>query len=198
MGCGVLEHDEYCLCDVIITEFTPVNYGTDNHWLLSMVAKHFELDLCNSPENFEFLLDKCLEFLVAYQVNKGVFDTHLYKKRGGHPWYAKDHGEAPAMLYQRVRQEAESVILSRQGSLSVCDLRDILGLETDKFLEYVSYGKQEGLTMERMQSYLDLRRTGLNHRASSVATGFTNFNRKTGVNGWLCRTFIDPYDRIEA
>jgi len=152
--------------------------------------------LCNSPENFEFLLDKCLEFLVAYQVKKGVFDTHLYRKRGGRSHI--DRGEAPAMLYQRVRQEAESVVSSRQGGLSVYDLRDILGLETDKFLEYVSYGKQKGLTMERMQSYLDLRRTGLNHRASSVATGFTNFNRKTGVNGWLCRTFIDPYDRIEV
>lgn len=197
MDCGVLEHDMDCLCDVVIVEPTPVNFTTKDHWLLSMVAEHFDIHLDESQEQFGFLLEKCLEFLVVYQIEKGVFDTSLYKKRGGHTGNV-GHGEAPALLYQRVREKAETMVHSRLGNLTVYELRDLLGLDTDKFLQCISFGKQKGLTMERLQEYLELRREGKSHRASSTATGFTNYNRKSGVNGWLCRTFIDPYDKVRA
>lgn len=197
MDCGVLEHDMDCLCDVVITEPTPVNFTIEDHWLLSMVADYFDIHLDESPEKFGFLLEKSLEFLTAYHIDKGVFDISLYKKRGGHVGNS-DHGEPPAMFYQRVRQKAESMVSSRGGAITLTALRDLLGLEEERFMECISFGKHKGLTMERMNEYLDLRRGGMNHRAASKATGFTNFNRKTGVNGWLCRTFIDPYDKVEA
>lgn len=33
MNCGVMTHDEECLCDVIVKEVTPINYGLPDYLL---------------------------------------------------------------------------------------------------------------------------------------------------------------------
>lgn len=173
IDCGVAEHDLDCLCDVIVTDPTPVRFGVDDHWLLSMVAKYFEMDFVKSRESFGVLLEKTEEFLVVYLEKRDV--------------------DPPSVMYKKVRDKAEQIVADRQGDLMPSDLQDILGLHGDKFLEHMTYGKPNGMTIERMDKIVSMRRSGMSHYKVCNILGIINKNKQMGLPGWLSRIFVDPY-----
>ena len=177
IDCGVLEHDVDCVCDVIITEPTPVRCGIDDHWVLSMVAKHLDIDLFNSRENFGLLLEKCDEFLAVY----------LDEKKN-HP---------PSIFYKKVREKAESIVIERQGGVLPSEVRDALGLDDAEFLECMTYGKPKGMTVERMDKIVKMRQSGMSHYKMCNILGIKNKNKQMGLAGWLSRIFVDPYVKVE-
>lgn len=175
--CGVEGHDLDCLCDVYVTEITPVMYGTDDHWVLSMIAKYFEIDFVESRESLGFLLEKSEEFLTV----------HL-EKRDVSP---------PSVLYKKTREKAEEIVAVRQGKLMPSELQDILGLHGDKFLEYMTYGKPRAMTIEKMDKIVTMRRSGMSHYKMCNILGIINKNKQMGLAGWLSRIFVDPYMEVK-
>lgn len=176
MDCGVLEHDMNCLCDVIITEPTPVNYGLEDHWLLSMVAEHFDFHLFNSGKEFGSLLEKCDKFLNAY------FDE-------------ENLGVPVTSKFRLVRDKAEFIVASHNGDLTPTELCQQLGMEEEEFVKCMSYGKPKGNTLERMDKFVRLRKEGVTHTRACGIMQVKNKTRHTGLYGWLSRTFVDPYEQ---
>jgi hypothetical protein len=173
LDCGVAGHDLDCVCDVIITEATPVRYGTDDHWVLSMIAKYFEIDFVESRESLGFLLEKSEEFLTVHLEKRDVLP--------------------PTVLYKNTREKSERIVAERQGCLKPSDLQDILGLHGDKFLEHMTFGKPRGMTVERMDKIVSMRQSGMSHYKMCNILGIKNKNKQMGLAGWLSRTFVDPY-----
>lgn len=180
--CGVLQHDIDCLCDVIVTEPTPINYGLEDHWLLSMVANHFDVHLFNNGKEFGSLLEKCDKFLNVY-------------------FHEDDGGERVTSKFQRVREKAESIVASHNGDLTPTELCYALGMEEAEFVKCITFGNlssNSGMTLEKMDRIVRMRREGMSHYKVCNILGIKNLNKNTGVAGWLSRTFIDPYDKVEA
>lgn len=50
VDCGVAEHDEDCLCDVIITEPVSTLKGLQDNWALMAVAKYFDMSVPLVPK----------------------------------------------------------------------------------------------------------------------------------------------------
>mgnify|MGYP003109166883 CR=1 FL=1 len=173
IDCGVAGHNLDCVCDVIITEPTPIRFGVDDHWLLRMVARYFDLDFVQSPESFGFLLEKCEEFLIVYSDKRQV--------------------APPTVYYKMIREKCEAIVAERKGELMPSDLPVILGVEKDKFLECMTYGKPEGMTVERMDKIVKMRHSGMSHYKMCNILGIKNKNKQMGLPGWLSRIFIDPY-----
>ena len=177
IDCGVDGHDLDCVCDVIITEPTPIRFGVDDHWLLKMVAQYFDLNFVQSPESFGFLLEKCEEFLIVYSDKRKV--------------------DPPSVYYRMIRKKSEAIVAERKGELLPSDLPEILGLDKDKFLECMTYGKPNGMTVERMDKIVNMRRSGMSHYKMCTIMNINNKNKRMGLPGWLSRIFVDPYVKVK-
>lgn len=126
VDCGVAEHDDDCLCDVIITQPVSTLKGLQDNWALMAVAKYFDMSVPFSAEDFGFLLEKTDQFLEAYFVKKGAMDL------GGFVPYSTE--ENLLNYYERMREYFVFLAEAHKGDILPSEAAEYMGLSHEEFV----------------------------------------------------------------
>ena len=184
MNCGTMEHTDDCLCDVIVTEPTPINYGLSDHWVLSMVAKHFDMSIPFSNADLTFLLEKSHQFLEVYLPIKDRINLPSFPHRDGM--------EIPAKYWKRMRAHIVDVVEQCEGRILPSEVCEQMDLTHEEFVNGLSsHHPNPNMTVELMDTLVTRMRQGSSYRSLYKQYGLAN--KLTGTPRFLRDTFVVPY-----
>lgn len=189
--CGVLEHDEDCLCDVIISEPVSIDVGLRDNWALLAVAKYFDMSLPFSPDDFGFLLEKTDKFLEAYFVERKemTLDGFVpYNMEEGFPNYC-----------ERAKEYFIFLATAKKGDILPSQIAEHMQLSHQDFIEVMTHAspKNEKMTVETLDFMVTEMRKGVSHnylyrhhgvpRMSATPTGLVRICKKFLVVNYLAQ-----------
>lgn len=183
-NCGTMEHTDDCLCDVIITKPTPINYGLADHWLLHMVAKHFEMSIPFSNADLAFLLQKSEEYLEVYMPQRYKLNLPSFPHR--------DNCEIPARYWQRMREHIANVVRLCDGRILPSEVCEQMELSEHEFIDGLSCHKSNGtITVGLMDKMVYEMRQGKSFTSFAKENGMSTKLR--GITALLRNTMVLPY-----
>lgn len=184
MNCGTMEHTDDCLCDVIITEPTTVNYGLADHWLLHMVAKHFDMSIPFSNADLAFLLQKSEEYLEVYMPQRDKLNLPSFPHR--------DNCEFPARYWQRMKEHFANVVELCQGRILPSEVCEQMKLTEREFLDGMSGHKaNSNMTLSVLDKMVYEMRQGRPYAPFAREHGLHTSTQ--GVTALIKSTMVLPY-----
>lgn len=191
VDCGVLEHDESCLCDVVLPDKpTPIVTSLMDNWVLGMVAKYFDLSYPWDSDKLGFLMEKASVFLDEWFTLHKRTDMfadleHLTPQEQGHETYFQ--------YCARARQLAQRIVERTEGDVTLREVADIMRLNELEFISLMTFGKPDSaVTMDDYMNFVSDLRAGCLFREASRNNNFTTFERQ-GFRKWLDQVFVEPY-----
>ena len=156
-GCGVLEHDEDCLCDVIITDPVSIDVGLRDNWALHAVAKYFDMSVPFSAEDFGFLLEKTDKFLEAHFAEKRQMTLD------GFVPYQVDEGLLN--YYERVKEYFIFLATAMKGDILPSEIAAHMKLSNEEFIHAMTHGAHQNkkLSVEILDFMVTEMRNGATH-----------------------------------
>lgn len=188
-GCGVVDHDEDCLCDIRMPDTpTPVGVGLGGNWVLQMVADYFDLSYPWTPDKIVFLLERAGAYIEAHAVKFPKAVAHLSGdvERGNEesfPSYAK-----------RVKVNMEHIAKELGPTVLPSQVRDHLGLTHAQFVAVVTMNRTDpNLVTPDLYDRVTLAlREGEPFKRVCRLNGLPdNFN--SGIGAWIRRTFVEQF-----
>lgn len=129
MNCGIEEHTDECLCDVIIKETTPIVIDNLNQmWNGKPICDIFNLSSPWVESELYTFFDKLLQAYDAINL------TSSARSRGPLP----SRGNESYFTYWKMIRTAVEDIYSETPNVDIVDVLDMLNVEPDEFISAVT------------------------------------------------------------
>lgn len=129
-GCGVAEHDDDCLCDVVITEITPINVrSVSDLWGGDAICKIFDMAGPWEPEN---LLDFFEKLLYGYDTHRGSVTSI----RNIRPKIVERGNESLPQYWRRIRVVVDEVYFESPDA-NIVDVLQMIGVPVEDFRDTI-------------------------------------------------------------
>ena len=191
-GCGVVDHDEDCLCDITLPDTpTPVGVGLGGNWVLKMVADYFDLSYPWTPDKIVFLLERAGAYIEAHAVQfpKQIVGMGVDVERG--------NGEPFPSYAKRVKAGMEQIACALGPSVLPSHVRDHLGLTHEQFVSIITMNRTDpALVTPDLYDRVTLAlRDGEPFKRVCRLNGLPdNFN--SGIGAWIRRTFVEQFANL--
>lgn len=190
-GCGVVAHDENCLCDVHVTTPTPIGARLVDNWVLKMVADYFNLSYPWTPDKIVFLLERAGAYIEAHAVQfpKQIAGMGVDVERG--------NGETFPLYAKRVKAGMEQIASAFGPSVLPSHVRDHLGLTHEQFVSIITMNRTDpALVTPDLYDRVTLAlRNGEPFKRVCRLNGLPdNFN--SGIGCWIRRTFVEQFANL--
>lgn len=129
-GCGVTGHDDDCLCDVVITEITPVNVKSITEiWGGSAICNIFDLAGPWEPENLLTFFEK---LLYGYDMNAGSASSI----RNVRPKIVERGNESLPQYWRRIRIVVDDVY-HESPDANIVEVLEMIGVPPEDFRDMI-------------------------------------------------------------
>lgn len=166
--CGIAEHPEDCLCDVVITKITPVNIQSVSElWGGDAICNIFDMAGPWEPEN---LLEFFEKLLYGYDMNAGS-RTSIRNVR---PKMMEQSGTESFPAYcNRIRVAVDDIYYESPDA-NITEVLDMLGLSVEEF--------RDSIMLRRVRPDWDTSTLVEMQRDARDSIGKNKFARKYGLN----------------